>query len=372
MPDSQIDRRRFLGGAVALSAAALLPLQQLTALAPSLVRKKSILILGGTGFIGPHLVKRAVERGHTVSIFTRGRRDAEIPDSVERLVGDRNGKLDALAGRKWDAVVDDSATNPDWVRQSTALLKPNVGQYLFTSSTGVYYPYLSNGLVESDAVHTEARDPKDGSETFGTRKAQCEAIVTQAFGRSGVVVRPTYIVGPGDYTDRFTYWPVRLARGGDVLAPGKQSDRVQFIDVRDLAAFMLQLVETDAGGIFNAIGPQRQPMTIGAFLTLAKQTLRSTARYVWVDDYDLLAENGIDGIVPWILTRGNDLGHTSIASTRAWQAGLTHRPAADTIKDTLAWFNALPADRQASAKWVLSAEKEKELLVRWANRKPVR
>lgn len=372
MPDSQIDRRRFLGGALALSAAGLLPLQQIAALAPSVVRKKSILILGGTGFIGPHLVKRAVERGHTVSIFTRGRRDAEIPDSVERLVGDRNGKLDALVGRKWDAVVDDSATNPDWVRASTALLKPNVGQYLFTSSTGVYYPYLTNGLVEGDAVHTEAKDPKDGSETFGTRKAQCEAVVTQAFGRQGVIVRPTYIVGPGDYTDRFTYWPVRLARGGDVLAPGKQTDRVQFIDVRDLAAFMLHLIESEASGIFNAIGPQQKPMTIAEFLALAKKTVGSSARYIWVDDYDLLAEHGIDGIVPWILTRGNDLGHTSIASTRSWQAGLTHRPAAETIKDTLTWFNGLPADRQSAAKWVLSAAKEQELLTKWASRKSTR
>lgn len=355
------DRRRFLGELLALAAVSALPARRLDA---SSVRGKSILILGGTGFIGPHLVRRAVERGHTVTIFTRGRREADLPASVERLVGDRNGKLEALEGRRWDAVIDDSATNPDWVRQSTALLAPNVGRYLFTSSTGVYYPYLTLGLTEADPVHTDARDPADGSESFGTRKAQCEALVLAAFGARGTVVRPTYIVGPGDLTDRFTYWPVRLHQGGDVLAPGRPDDRVQFIDVRDLAAFMLTLVERSESGIFNAIGP-RQPMSIKSFLDQAMAAIRSSARLTWVNDYDLLAKNNIDGMVPWILTRGNDLGHTAIVTTRAFKAGLTHRAMAETVRDTLAWFTALPAARQAEAKWVLTPDKERELLSAW-------
>src|SRR5215510_13777577 len=152
----------------------------------------SILVLGGTGFIGPHLVNLAVARGHKVTIFTRGRRDAEIPESVVRLVGDRNGQLGALEGKKWDAVIDDSATNPDWVKQSTQLLKDAVGRYLFTSSTGVYYPYLKRGVDESDPVRYDADDPKDGSMDFGTKKANCEKQVMTAFGDRGVVVRPTY------------------------------------------------------------------------------------------------------------------------------------------------------------------------------------
>jgi 2'-hydroxyisoflavone reductase len=326
-----------------------------------------LLILGGTGFIGPHLVRLAVSRGHAVTIFTRGRRDAELPASVERLVGDRNGKLEALAGRTWDMVIDDSATNPAWVRQSAELLKDS-GRYLFTSSTGVYYPYLTRGVNEANVVHTDLRDAKDGSEVFGTNKAQCEAVVLEQFGTRGLVVRPTYIVGPGDYTDRFTYWPVRLARGGNVVAPGRKTDRVQFIDVRDLAAFMLTLAETPGSGVYNAVGP-REAMTIEQFLAQAVKALNASVQFTWVDDYELLAQHGVEGIVPWILPQGNDLGHTHITTARSTQAGLTLRPVADTLRDTLAWFNALPADRRAAAKWMLPEAKEAELLAAWKARR---
>lgn len=345
-------RRAFLGAAATCVGAA--------ASAWSQTRTpRTLLVLGGTGFIGPHLVRLAVARGHAVSIFTRGRRQADLPAGVERLVGDRDGQLGALAGRRWDAVIDDSATNPDWVRASVAALA-STGRYLFTSSTGVYYPYLREGLSEDDPVHTDAKDPDDASERFGTRKAACEAIVRQAFGTRGLVVRPTYIVGPGDYTDRFTYWPVRLAEGGDVLAPGRPSDLVQFIDVRDLAAFMLALIEADASGIYNAIGPAA-PLTIGAFLSDAIAALSVAPRFVWVDPDTLVAEK-IDAIVPWILTRGNDLGHTTIRTTRSMAAGLIHRPVADTVRDTLRWFSALPAERRAAAKWAISRETKRRIL----------
>ena len=363
-PDSSHPSRRdFLARSSALLAAGLLPFGVPAARAP---RAKTLLILGGTGFIGPHLVRMAVARGHQVSIFTRGRRDAALPDGVERLVGDRNGQLDALRGRRWDAVIDDSATNPEWVRQSTELLASS-GRYLFTSSTGVYYPYERLGLSERDPVHTDAADPKDPSEDYGTKKAQCEALVTGRFGDRGTVVRPTYIVGPGDYTDRVTYWPVRLTRGGDILAPGHPDDRVQFIDVRDLAGFMLSLVEGGRGGIYNAIGP-RVPMTIAAFLAEAMRVIGGGGTLTWVEDYDLLLRHEVDGVVPWILTRGKDLGHTSITSVRSWDAGLMLRPVAETLRDTLAWFQGLPAERQAAAKWVLTAEKEAAILAEWRKR----
>jgi 2'-hydroxyisoflavone reductase len=353
-PGSLPTRRQFVHTSAAAAVAV-----ATTGLRGRAAAPKTLLVLGGTGFIGPHLVRRAVERGHQVTIFTRGRRDPALPEGIERLVGDRDGKLDSLTARRWDMVIDDSATNPDWVRQSTERLASS-GRYLFTSSTGVYYPYLRRGLHEADAVHTEAADPKDGSESFGTRKAQCEALVTRAFGARGIVVRPTYIVGPGDYTDRFTYWPVRLAEGGEVLAPGNKSDPVQFIDVRDLAAFMLKLVEDEATGIFNAIGPGA-PMTIEAFLRETMAALGVTPRLTWVDDATLKARD-VDGMVPWILASGNDLGHTSIRTTRSAAAGLSHRPVRETVRDTLAWFNGLPADRRASAKWVISREKEREIL----------
>ena len=213
-------RREFLkataaaGGAAFLANAGPLPLLGFEPQKPL-----DLLILGGTGFIGPHLVRLAVERGHRVTTFTRGRRQAELPDGVTRLIGDRNGQLQALEGGRWDAVIDDSATNPDWVRASTQLLKDSAGAYLFTSSTGAHYPYLKRGLRETDPVRLEITDPKDGSESYGVRKAQCERITLDTFGSRGLVIRPGYIVGPGDTTDRFPYWPVRLAQGGAKLTP---------------------------------------------------------------------------------------------------------------------------------------------------------
>src|SRR5262249_53565571 len=200
------------------------------------------------------------------------RRAAVLPAEVVRLTGDRDGNLKSLEGKKWDAVVDDTATNPDWVRQSTALLKGNVGRYLFTSSTGVYYPYLSRGLDETGPVRLEAADPKDESARFGVAKARCERVVQAAFGDRSVVVRPTYIVGPGDTTDRFTYWPQRLARGGDVLAPGRRNDPVQFIDVRDLAEFMVRLIESGRGDVYNVVGPQSE-LSMPAFLEQARAAI---------------------------------------------------------------------------------------------------
>jgi 2'-hydroxyisoflavone reductase len=309
----------------------------------------SILVLGGTGFIGPHLVNHAVARGHKVTIFTRGRRDAELPESVVRLVGDRNGQLGALEGKKWNAVIDDSATNPDWVKQSTELLRGNVGRYLFTSSTGVYYPYLKRPVDETMLVLTELTDPKDESMDFGTKKASCEKQVVSVFGDRGVVVRPTYIVGPGDTTNRFPYWPQRLVKGGDVLAPGKKDDPIQIIDVRDLAEFMVKLLEDGRGGIYNAAGPKSQ-MMIRDFYKQAAAALDAKVNFVYVDDYDFLLAHKIEDAVPWILLRGNDYGHTSAKNDKAIAAGLGFRPLATTVKDTLAWWNnVVPQTRKDNA-----------------------
>jgi 2'-hydroxyisoflavone reductase len=327
-----------------------------------------ILILGGTGFIGPHLVKHAVSRGHTVSIFTRGRSDdSMLPAQVERLIGDRNGQLGALEGKKWDAVFDDSATNPDWVRQSASLLKGNVSQYSFTSSTGVYYPYLKKGLDESTPPLLEG-DQKDGSAAFGTAKAQCEKIVLDTFGDGGIVVRPSYIVGPGDTTDRFPYWPVRLARGGEVLVPGKRDDSAQFIDVRDLVEFMVKVVEDKRSGPFNVAGP-RDPITIRAFVEAAARALDAKVTFTQVDDYDFLAENKIFSMVPWVLPTGNNLGHTAISNARAKAAGLGFRPLAMTVRDTLAWWPTVPETRRNAPRFALTAEQEATVLAAWKARK---
>jgi 2'-hydroxyisoflavone reductase len=326
--------------------------------------KLNILVLGGTGFIGPHLVRHAVSRGHKVTIFTRGRRSADLPEEVERLVGDRNGKLEALVGRKWDAVIDDSATNPDWVRQSTELLKGNAGSYLFTSSTGVYYPYTARGIDESFPVRYEAADPKDGSATYGANKAQCERIVMAAFGDRGLVSRPTYIVGPGDTTDRFPYWPVRFAKGGEVLAPGKRDDPVQFIDVRDLAEFMVALVESGKGGIYNSAGP-RKPMTAWEFYDEAVKALDAKVTLTKIEDYDFLEAHQIQYSVPWALSKGDWYGMMAVKNDKAIAAGLRFRPVADTLRDTLAWWQTVPEARRTKPNFAITPELEAKALADW-------
>lgn len=371
------NRREFLktaaiaGGAL---VAAKLPAPTMAAPAPHAPLR--MLILGGTGYIGPHLVKHAVARGHHVTIFTRGRKDPELPDSIERLVGDRNGQLQALEGKTWDVVVDDSATNPDWVRQSTALLKGKVGGYLFTSSTGVYYPYLKRPIDETTPVLTELKDPNDASMKFGTDKAKCEALVLSAFGNRGIVVRSTYIVGPGDTSNRFPYWPQRLAKGGDVLAPGKATDPVQMIDVRDLAEFFVKLLEDGRGGIYNAAGPRSQ-MFVRDFYKQAAAALDAKVNFVFVDDYDFLDAQKISDVVPFIVLRGNDYGHTSATNAKAIAAGLKFRPLATTVKDTLTWWQTVvPEDRRKNAElasspghFAILPEQETAALAAWRARK---
>lgn len=366
-------RREFLkttaaaGGALlAGTSSAAAKVQHPSSGSPAKDAQLSILVLGGTGFIGPHLVRHAVARGHQVTIFTRGRRDAELPDGVIRLVGDRNGQLGALEGKRWDAVIDDSATNPDWVKLSTELLKDS-GQYSFTSSTGVYYPYLQRGLDESAAPETEVRDTNDGSATYGVSKARCEAQVRSVFGDRGIVVRPTYIVGPGDTTDRFPYWPVRLSRGGEVLAPGRRDDPVQIIDVRDLADFMIKLVEEKRSGIYNVAGP-RSTLTMPSFLEQARDAINADVRFVWVDDYAFLTEHKITYSVPWVMLQGNNRGHTSVSNARAVAAGLNFRPLATTVRDTLAWWPTVPDARRDAPRFAITTEQEAQALAAWKSR----
>jgi 2'-hydroxyisoflavone reductase len=320
-----------------------------------------------SGFIGPHQVRYAVERGHTVSIFTRGRREADLPASVEHLEGDRNGQLGALVGRTWDVVIDSQATNPEWVRQSTALLKGKAKKYLFISTTHVYYPYPAD-IDENTKVRMSMEE--EGADPYGVQKAQSEQLARDAFGSGAIILRPTYIVGPGDLTDRFTYWPVRLSRGGEVLAPGKRTDAVQFIDVRDLAEWMVRMVEDGKGGNYNVTGP-KDLLTMQSFLEQSKAALDSDATFTWVDDYDFLASQRLSGMIPWVMPRDTYLGSADISNARAVAAGLTFRPLATTVRDTLAFWQSLPADspNKVRPRYPLTPEREAEVLAAWKARK---
>jgi 2'-hydroxyisoflavone reductase len=333
--------------------------------APGTPSPMELLVLGGTGFIGPHIVRHAMARGHRVSIFTRGRRDADLPPGVIRLVGDRDGQLEALRGKRWDAVIDDSAIDPNWVRQSAALLKNAVGRYLFTSSTGVYYPYLTRGAHEALPVRVEITDEKDTAEAYGVSKAQCERIVQEQFGGRALIMRPNYIVGPGDTTDRFPYWPVRMARGGEVLAPGTPDDPAQFVDVRDLAEFMVRMIETAQGGVFNVAGPRATVTTMPEFLETLRTAINPSARLTFVDDYDFLRAHRIGAAVPWVMSRGNSYGHTWVKNDRAVAAGLTFRPIDLTGRDTLAWWKTVPEERKINARFAIPADREREALAAW-------
>ena len=352
-------RTSALAGVAASLSPALAAANSLALMGPA--APLDILILGGTGFIGPHLVRHAISRGHRVTTFTRGRRDGDLPPGVTRLVGDRNGQLTALQGKRWDAVIDDSATTPDWVRQSTALLKDSAGRYLFTSSTGAYYPYLTPKADESVAVHTVQVNASDADEAYGVQKAQCEEEVMRVFGNRGLVVRPTYIVGPGDTSDRFPYWVPRLQRGGDVLAPGRRDDPVQWIDVRDLVAFYVKLIEDQRTGIYNGVAasttiPSRE------FYETARRIINPNAQYVFVDNYDLLDKHKIVEVVPWVLLKGNNLHATSVASSKSAAAGLTARPLEETLRDTMAWWPTVPEARRQRPRFAITPELEATVL----------
>lgn len=333
-------------------------------------RALRLLILGGTSFLGPHQIRYALERGHSVTVFNRGRtRPAMFPelfDRIEHLEGDRNGDLAALRGRRWDAVIDNSGQNVQWVRDSANVLADSAGLYLFVSSTGVFLPYLTVGITE-DVQRRLTDDPPRDPPSYGVMKALSEREVQRAFGDRAIVVRPNYIVGPGDTTDRFPYWPVRIARGGEVLVPGGYGDPVQFMDVRDLTEWMIRLIENGTTGVFNAGGPFPKQATIREMVYGIRAVTTERVDWVWIDDYDFLSEMRVRALVPWIMPRGNSLGHTRINYDRAVANGLTFRPLAVTVRDTLDWWasDAVSPERRAQPQFALTPEREAEIIAAW-------
>lgn len=323
-----------------------------------------LLILGGTVFLGRHLVEAAQQRDHEVTLFHRGQHGADLFPQVEKLRGDRDGQLDALRGRRWDAVVDTSGYVPRIVRQSAELLADQVEHYTFVSSLSVYADFSQPGIDEGAAVGTLA-DPtveEITGESYGPLKALCEEAAEAAMPGRVFNVRPGLIVGPYDPTDRFTYWPVRVAAGGDVLAPTRPDYPVEIIDVRDLAEWIVQMAEARKTGVYNATGPS---MPLGAVLETSRQVSGSDARFHWLDERFLLDQ----GVQPWQelplwVTDDPDMaGFAHFNLDRAIGDGLVFRPLDVTVQDTLAWAQSRPADYQWRAG--LSREREAELLALW-------
>jgi 2'-hydroxyisoflavone reductase len=345
-------------------------------LAEKAVKPLRILILGGTGFTGPFQVRYALSRGHKVTTFNRGKtHPGELPGEVEQLIGDRNGKLDALKNRQWDVVIDNPTTLPAWVRDAAQILKGNVERYVFISTISVYGKTTIGPDESAPLEKYDGPDPyqetleamkASGYKTYGPLKALSEKEAEKWFPGKTLVIRPGLIVGPRDETDRFTYWPARIEHGGDVLAPGSPDDPAQFIDARDLAEWTIRMVENREIGTYNATGPAK-PLGIGNMLDGIKTALKSKARFTWVSEDFLTAQK----VQPWSdlpVWTGRESGLARAKIDRALNKGLTFRPLAETARDTLAWFKRLPQDRQSHLKAGLSPEREAEVLAAWKKR----
>lgn len=297
-----------------------------------------LLVLGGTAFVGRHIVEAARARGHEVTLFHRGKTNKHVFPDVEKIIGERDSDLGPLAGRSWDAVIDTSAYLPRVVDRSARALADRVGHYTFVSSVSVYKDFSQTGMTESAprAVIAEPLPETVTAESYGALKARCERAAANHFPGKLLVVRPGIIVGPYDYTGRFAYWPRRMADGGDVLAPGEASHPLQVIDARDLAAWMLGRIEVGEAGLFNAAGPN-EPLTWGTFLEECQRVTKTAANLVWAPDM-LLQGEGLSGadLPLWVPAGPASAGFYTISSAKAQATGLVTRPLGDTLAAVLA------------------------------------
>lgn len=356
----------------ALSTLAALPVMSTAnAAAPKPLR---LLILGGTGFTGPHQVRYALSRGHKITLFNRGRRPKDWPAEVEELVGDRDtGDYKALAGREFDVCIDNPTSVPFWVRDAADALAGRIKHYVFISTMSVYADDSQPGQDE-DAPRHRYTGPDAMAETnaslrknmalYGPLKAACEDEVLRRFGaQASTLIRPGLIVGPGDETDRFSYWPLRLRQGGAMLVPPRQ-DPVKFIDARDLAEWTVRMAEQRAAGAFNGFGPANE-LSMGSLLEQMRTAIGSQARFVEASRA-FLAEHKVAPWVElplWLPGEGATAGFHRRSNARAVAAGLSFRPAAETARDLLAWWDSLDATRRsAPLRAGLKPEREAELL----------
>ena len=372
-----IGRRRFVLGSLAAAAAAAcgshdkpgFPMGQTTPQpTPAPPAKKSILVLGGTGFLGPHVVTAALARGHTVTLFNRGKTHPGLFPDVEKLQGDRDGKLDALTGRTWDAVVDPSGYVPRIVKMSADLLAPNIGHYVFISSIAAYKdPFPIHG-DESAPVQTLG-DPttEDVTKNYGALKALSEKAAETAMPGRVTNVRSGLIIGPGDPTGRFSHWPSRMADGGEVIGPGDGTTPTQYIDGRDLGSWIMRAIENASFGTYNALGPAKR-ITMKEVLDTCNAAAGDKAKITWIDG-KFLTDHHVEGwseMPMWIDNTGDDAGFGTMANARGLAAGMTFRPVLDSARDTLAWLDTLPADERLKARSSgIKPDKEAKVLAEW-------
>jgi 2'-hydroxyisoflavone reductase len=332
----------------------------------------SILILGGTGFIGPHMVQEALRRGHSVTLFNRGRTNSTLFPDLELLKGDRNNGLGALQGGRWDVVIDNSGYVPRHVADSARLLSSAASHYLYVSTISVYANFAEPIDEDAELATLEDESVEEiTNETYGPLKALCEQRAAAEFGADRLtVLRPTYICGPGDHTDRYTYWPVRTMAGGDMLWPGRPADPLQIIDVRDLANFTIDCVERRVAGIFNTVTPAGE-FTIGRLMEDSLAVTAADTNPVWVD-YDFISRHGLDEsgeLTIWVSPHSEYAKIALVDGSRATAQGLRNRPTRETARDTVAWWRTLPEDRTRDKRAGLTAARESELLSMWNKRR---
>ncbi len=371
-------RRDLLNIAAALTASTAFPAgAQAPSSKPVAAKPLSILILGGTGFTGPHQVRYALERGHKVTLFNRGRRPKEWPAHVEELSGDRDtNDYASLKGRKFDVCIDNPTSVPHWVRDAAAVLRGNVEHYIFISTISVYSGNDKAGADESaprekyagpDVMAETSATLRKNLRLYGPLKAASEDEAFAQYGKSATtIIRPALIVGPGDETDRFTYWPARFAKGGEVLVP-PSADPVQFIDARDIAEWTIRMAETRIAGEFNATGPANV-LTMGGMLdgieAGLKGSIKSPIKRREVTA-EFLAQNKVSmwmDMPVWVPGSGETVGMHRRSHKKALAAGLTYRSVATTAADTLKWWESQTAERRAAPKAGLKPEREAELL----------
>jgi 2'-hydroxyisoflavone reductase len=325
-----------------------------------------ILVFGGTVFLGRHIVEAALAGGHELTLFNRGQSNPDLFPDVPVIHGDRTADLSALESGRWDAVIDVAGYVPRVVRMSGELAARRAGHYTFISTISVFASFTERGMDESAPLGT-LEDPATetvGAETYGPLKALCEQAAEAAMPQRTLVIRPGLIVGPHDPTDRFTYWPHRIAQGGEVLAPDNPKRETQVIDARDLAEWTVRMVEASATGTFNATGPA-EPLTLNEVMHTSRIVSGATAQFTWVPEPFLKDA----GVAPWMELPlwvggmdGENAGFAAIDCRKAIAAGLTFRPLAVTVQDTLAWdATRTPGPLKAG----LTLEREAELLERW-------